>query len=116
MMKFLNGKPTMLQIMEQRNHLQSVLTEVAEERQRQDAKWGIQDCTDGTSELNAGLRDYLIKQCDDAAMNGDVTWTHILSEELMEAFSETDPDKIRAELVQCCAVAVSWIQAIDRRP
>lgn len=28
---------------------------------------------------------------------------------------ETDPAKLRRELVQVCAVAVAWIEAIDRR-
>jgi len=31
------------------------------------------------------------------------------------AIAERDPAKLRAELIQVAAVAVQWIQAIDRR-
>lgn len=43
------------------------------------------------------------------------TWLLIALEEALEAFSETDPVKLRAELVQLGAVVVAWIEAIDRR-
>lgn len=36
-------------------------------------------------------------------------------EEVLEAFAEADPDRLRAELVQVAAVATKWIQALDRR-
>jgi hypothetical protein len=54
--------------------------------------------------------------CQMATADGRVTWRHILTEEVYEAFAESDPTKLRAELVQVAAVAVQWIQAIDRRP
>ena len=31
-----------------------------------------------------------------------------------EAFAESDPDKLRTELIQVAAVAVAWIESIDR--
>ena len=37
-------------------------------------------------------------------------------EEVAEAFAEADVRRLRAELVQCAAVAVKWVEAIDRRP
>jgi hypothetical protein len=42
-------------------------------------------------------------------------WVDILEEEVAEAAAESDPAKLRAELVQVAAVAVAWIEAIDRR-
>lgn len=42
-------------------------------------------------------------------------WRHILDEEVAEALAETDPERLRAELVQVAAVAVQWIEALDRR-
>jgi hypothetical protein len=52
---------------------------------------------------------------DAAAEAGVVTWRDILHEEVCEAFAETDPEALRAELVQVAAVAVKWVEAIDRR-
>jgi hypothetical protein len=64
-----------------------VLDEVQDERRRQDAKWGEQNHPDGTIAL----------------------------EEVFEALVETDPAKLRDELLQVAAVAVAWVEAIDRR-
>ena len=35
--------------------------------------------------------------------------------ELSEALAETDPTRLRAELLQVAAVAVRWVTAIDER-
>lgn len=43
------------------------------------------------------------------------TWLLIALEEVFEALAESDPAKLRAELVQSAAVHVAWIEAIDRR-
>ncbi|MBF8186936.1 NUDIX domain-containing protein [Nonomuraea sp. K274] len=51
-----------------------------------------------------------------AAANGVLTWRHILAEEVFEAFAESDPGSLRAELIQVAAVAVKWVQALDHRP
>jgi len=92
------------------------LAEVAAERARQDAKWGEQDHPDGTGGGNAiaaavGAR----MQCQLAAKEGALTWRDVMREEVGEAFAETDPAKLRAELIQVAAVAVAWAEAIDRR-
>lgn len=47
--------------------------------------------------------------------DGSITFEHILTEEVFEAYAETDPAKIRAELVQTAAVCVQAIEAIDKR-
>jgi hypothetical protein len=72
------------------------------ERRRQDEKWGQQD-------------------------RHDFEWVSILTEEVGEAAAEAneanfhsgknrgDYSLLRAELVQVAAVAVAWVEAIDRR-
>lgn len=103
-----------------------VLTEVATERHRQDAKWGVQDHPDGTGH---GVRllhtpslptwgtlvDRLRKCTEDRAEWGIVSYADVLLEEVAEAMDETAPDRLRAELVQVAAVAVAWIEKIDRQ-
>lgn len=41
-----------------------------------------------------------------------VTWMEILREEIAEAFKESDPEKLREELIQVAAVAVSWAEKL----
>lgn len=98
-----------------------VLQEVQQERERQNAKWGIQDHRDGTCEGPGGAK--VARQHADAAKSicnqfskvKQVTWSHILTEELMEAYAETDATKLRTELIQVAAVATQWVECIDRR-
>jgi hypothetical protein len=53
--------------------------------------------------------------CEQAFADGRGTWRHILLEEIHEALDEVVADKLRAELIQVAAVAVAWIEALDRR-
>lgn len=92
-----------------------VLAEVAHERTTQDARWGQQNHPDGTSAENADYAAHVRATCQQAAAEGRVTWAHILTEEVGEAFAETNPAKLRAELLQVAAVAAAWVEAIDRR-
>ncbi|WP_230207646.1 hypothetical protein [Microlunatus sp. Gsoil 973] len=101
--------------------LHDVLAEIADERARQDARWGEQNHPDGTGaayglnmvpELTA---EFAKQRCDAAFARGLGTWEHILYEEFCEAMAEDDPDRLRAELVQTAAVAVHWIEALDLR-
>lgn len=108
-----------------------VLCEVHDERRRQDEKWGQQNHPDGTGgepaadmapsyvehlrSIRKTLADDAKKLCERAFGEGRGTWRLILREEVDEAMAEDDPAKLRAELVQVAAVAVSWIEAIDRR-
>ncbi len=90
--------------------------DIAAERQRQHAKWGDQsNLPDGTGPQWADDADTARRLCDLAMRGGYVKWRHILREEVAEAFAESDPDRLRAELVQVAAVCVQWIEAIDRR-
>lgn len=87
------------------------------ERQAQLAKWGDQHHPDGTGgEFFARRAERARNACQDAAAKGLVTWRHILEEEVMEAQAETDPVKIRAELLQVAAVCAAWISDLDSRP
>lgn len=120
-------------------HRHKVLGEVDAERTRQDAKWGEQNHPDVDRVLTdreggcsiaemaewysvptaTAARDF----CDIAAKRGGCTWAHILVEEVAEAIEAAtleqqdaiDTGALRKELVQVAAVAVSWIEAIDRR-
>lgn len=65
--------------------------------------------------LWAVQRDMARLECDERHKAGEATWLDILREEVLEAFAEDDPARLRTELVQVAAVAVAWVEAIDRR-
>jgi hypothetical protein len=93
-----------------------VLAEILQERRRQDEKWGEQNHPDGTGDVAFALMGNAAKtRCQEAAIEGNVTWEHILTEEIYESYAETEPEFIREELIQAAAVIVAWIAAIDRR-
>lgn len=93
------------------------LTDVAVERSSQDAKWGEQNHLNGTGPQVAppGMVEDVRAATEKAFKQGVGSWRHILSEEVMEAFAENDPSLLRQELVQTAAVAVAWIECIDRQ-
>jgi hypothetical protein len=45
---------------------------------------------------------------------GLVTWWHVLREEVCEAFAEADPERLRDELIQVAAMAIRWVEDLDR--
>lgn len=97
----------------------STLREVAVERARQNARWGQQDHPNGTGCVSSYGGDAEAARaareaCNWAFSRGGGTWRHILWEEVCEAFAETDPVLLRAELIQVAAVAAAWVEAIDR--
>jgi hypothetical protein len=93
-----------------------VLVEVGRERVAQDAKWGEQNHRDGTGhDCDKVTADRQRRACERAFREGWGSWSHILREEVAEAMAESDPAKLRAELIQVAAVAVAWVEAIDRR-
>lgn len=93
-----------------------VLAEVYDERVAQETKWGEQNHPDGTGlpedRQHADMARHL---CEVAFASGNGSWRHILAEEVCEAFAESDPARLREELVQVAAVAAAWVEAIDRR-
>jgi hypothetical protein len=109
------------------NKTLEVLSEVAEERERQNAKWGEQNHPNGTgadqimwpavavkTKSYGAIANAAKAATDTAAEYGAVTYADILVEEVLEALAEEDPAKLRAELVQVAAVATQWVEAIDR--
>ena len=92
-----------------------VLGEVGSERQRQDSKWGEQNHPDGRQAPKAVV-DAARLVTDNRTEAKVVTWRDILNEEVVEAYGAIGDDThLREELVQVAAVAVAWIEAIDRR-
>lgn len=93
----------------------AILEEVSHERARQDAKWGQQDHPNGTgvpSMQAAAERSRRV--CEQNFYNGSGTWADILREEFHEALAEGEPANLRTELIQVAAVAVAWVEKIDR--
>jgi hypothetical protein len=93
----------------------SVLAEVEAERRRQDSRWGEQNHPDGTGDAYADDAALARKECEQAADSGELSWRHILLEEVAEAMAEREPADLRNELIQVAAVAVAWAEALDRR-
>lgn len=97
------------------DHLDYVLYEVGHERLKQEAKWGEQSWPDGTGGLTSEWWSIMARRdCQAAHADGRLTYRHILDEEVHEAFAETDPEKLKAELIQVAAVAVAWVEKLIR--
>jgi hypothetical protein len=88
------------------------------ERQAQLRAFGDQRHPDGTGrEGYAEKADAARFACQvDAEEPGGPRWSLVLLEEVYEALAESDPAKLRAELVQVAAVCAAWISDLDRRP
>ena len=101
-----------------------ILMDVVEERDRQNARWGEQNHPDGTGPdkaittpdafYGAQMAEQAREICEAKFNYGAGTWQHILQEEVCEAYAATG-DALRNELIQVAAVAVAWVEAIDRR-
>ncbi|MGW5415497.1 nucleoside triphosphate pyrophosphohydrolase [Actinomadura geliboluensis] len=95
--------------------LETVLADVRSERHAQDCMWGVQEFPDGSGPEFSGEAERAKRECAAAWTRGELTWRHILAEEFFEALAESDPVALRNELVQTAAVAVKWVQSLDRR-
>jgi hypothetical protein len=94
----------------------AALAEVAAERARQDKTFGEQNHRDGTGlPIYQHSANRYRDQAQRAAAAGQLAWRDVLQEEVFEALAEAEPAALRVELVQVAAVAVAWIEAIDRR-
>ncbi|WP_279581754.1 hypothetical protein [Fodinicola feengrottensis] len=74
-----------------------VLAEVGDERDAQDQRWGAQNLPDGTGGgfwVNAANDAKL--ECEAARGRSEMTFRHVLDEEVCEAFAESDPIRLRA--------------------
>ncbi|MFJ1865503.1 NUDIX hydrolase [Streptomyces sp. NPDC088097] len=92
---------------------------------RQLAKFGDQRHPDGTGPNTevwipllpaSRAADAALTRCQRAAERGNLTWQHILDKEVAEVRAESNPAKLRAELVQVAAVCAAWVSDLDRRP
>lgn len=94
----------------------NVLSDITAERKRQDAKWGEQNHPDGTGSLYYRAMAQMAKaECQESPqINGEDRYSLILLEEVYEALAESDAAKLREELIQVAAVAVAWVEKIDR--
>lgn len=90
--------------------------EIDAERHRQVAEFGEQHHPDGTGlpVYQHSARRYR-DHADRAAASGHLAWRDVLMEEVYEALAESDPAKLRAELLQVAAVCAAWISDIDSR-
>ncbi|MEU0087218.1 hypothetical protein [Streptomyces sp. NPDC006274] len=96
------------------------------ERQTQLAKFGDQHHRDGTGPDRVwsftGPASFVASTAREAveqlAAEGDgyVSWLDIALEEFAEAAAESDPARLRAELIQVAAICAAWIYDIDTRP
>lgn len=91
-----------------------VLRDIARERQRQDRKFPNQHLPNGTNLQWTHWANAARNIVDMAVERGDLTWCDVAREEIMEAFAEVDPAKLRVELIQVAAVFARWIEDIDR--
>ncbi len=105
----------------QSSKISELLVEVAAERLRQDEKWGKQShdifTVDEEHVESERLRHtFAMDQC--KALYDQVEepgWDLILFEEVYEAFSATDPQEIRTELIQVAAVALAIVEDLDNK-
>lgn len=94
----------------------TVLHDIEVERQRQRDTWGTCSYPDGTGRPWDTERAEVAREvCQSNGPVGEHNWRDIVQEEVSEAFAETEPKRLREELVQVAAVVTHWIEAIDRR-
>lgn len=96
--------------------MNNVLLDICEERTRQEEKWGQQNHPDWHGDFSVGFTADWARMVNDlrAKRNG-LAWDWILLEEVAEALEADSREHLREELVQVCAVAIAWVEAIDRR-
>lgn len=102
-----------------------VLELVALERIDQEERYGERNVTaeDGTGPDTCWLLPYtgaaasviqsdLREDYEDYEEEAQVTWLHLVREEVAEAFQEQDPERLLEELVQVAALCVSWAERL----
>ena len=94
-----------------------IFAEISAERDRQDVIHpGTTQIPDGTGGGGYETREAIAKHsCDRATREGRLTHAHVFEEEAAEVMAATDPVKLRKELIQVAAVAVKWVEELDRR-
>ena len=108
-------------------NIDRIFEEIRKERQRQDDKFGEQnhpmlgvscdmfsDYKKKQFPTTAALKNAL-ERSRERRKTDMFGWFDILLEEVCEAFTETEPEKQRKEMIQVAAVAVAIIEYLDRR-
>lgn len=95
-----------------------VLGQIAAERVRQETKFPDQRLPLGTggswAQAMYGHLLGVVRNINDRHNEtGEATWESVLAEEVFEALVESDPAKVREEMVQVAAVAVRIVENID---
>lgn len=87
------------------------------ERRRQDELWEQQNHPDSVQHRAVMLSHLtaMRKLNDHNARVGKTNWLAILGEEIAEAVTAETEGERRQELIECAAVVVAWIEAVDRR-
>ena len=98
--------------------LEKHLAEVEAERTRHLDKWGEQSLElHSFNEL--GMHSLQVQLDSARYLNdyagGGYDWYTVLHEEMLEAFTETDPRKQREEFIQVAAVALAIVNDLDRK-
>lgn len=97
--------------------LATVTRQLCHELRRAQKKLPDQHLPNGTGKRwDANQAGLAREKCKLASASGQLTWRDVLTEDYFEALAETDPAKLRAELIQVAAVALRWVQDIDLGP
>lgn len=98
-----------------------VLGEVSAERECQDNRWGEQNHPDvavHTEDVDRAAYGeqalFWKRENGHRVLSDSLAWDGILLEEVFEALECEDPSELRNELRQVAAVAVAWIECLDR--
>lgn len=97
-----------------------VLAEVLHERTRQERKFPSQHLPDGVDfrneipEQRLALQE-MITRIKTLELAGQQTWADILAEEYAEVLLTENLKDLREELIQVAAVAVRWVEDMDKR-
>jgi len=100
--------------MEKALDIQYILDEIHAERLNQIQQHGANSHEFGNCQSNDFQYSLDAKKaCNEAFKNGSGTWRHILMEEIAEVWAESDPYRMRGELLQVAAVVAAMIEDLD---
>lgn len=94
----------------------SLLMGVWKERDHLAAELGDHDRADGTG--YAYMREkaeIAANECDTRLMAGRGSWRLLLRKQVTRAFAGMDAAELRPALIRVAAIALAWVEAIDRR-
>ena len=111
----MNNEQMMLSDIKLSEKLAPIFIKIMAERIRQHETWGEQNhpmISDPFTKEQMKIGENFYRGIN--LYGKDSSWFAILMEEVCEAFAETEMEKQREELIQCCAVIVQIIEYLDR--